>query len=278
VGFVFLEFFLNEAPFEPLDATAIEERVSPDVRCWIRELRVHQQIDSTNTHLVRRASSEPIDGVVCFAESQTGGRGRRGRTWLSPKGQSIAVSLGHDLEIPISEVGPLSLVVGIGVAAALLKIGVEGVRLKWPNDILLDGAKAGGILIELARVGQPLAVVVGIGLNVGGGGELRERLGMPIGDLREKAKNISRNALAAALLDGVHQQVVELARRGFAPLRGRWEELHEYQDKPVLLIGANETVEGIARGVSLSGELILETAEGLSHFSGGEVSLRGSPL
>ena len=264
-------------PFEPLEARTIEMRLAPDTRRWVRELTVHQEIDSTNTHLVRRASIEDIDGVVCFAESQTGGRGRRGRTWLTPKGQSIAVSLGQCLQIPVSEVGPLSLVVGIGVVAALEKIGIEGVRLKWPNDVLLDGgAKAGGILIELAGIGQPLTVVIGVGLNVGAGGEIRRRLGIPIGDLREKSKNISRNELASALIDNVHESIVEFERNGFAPLRGRWEALHEHQHKSVLLVGPNETVEGIARGVSSSGELILETSTGFAHFSGGEVSLRAA--
>jgi len=263
-------------PFEPLEALAIEMRLPPAARSWVRELRVHEEIDSTNTHLVRRASSEPIDGVVCFAESQTGGRGRRGRTWLSPKGRSIAVSLGHSLAVPVSEVGPLSLVVGWGVAIALQKMGIKGVRLKWPNDVLVDGAKAGGILIELAGIGQPLTVVIGIGLNVGSGVEIRRHLGIPIGDLRDKSEHISRNELASALVGSVHDEVVEFERHGFAPVRGRWEELHEHQHRPVLLVGANETVEGIARGVSLSGELILETLTGVSHFSGGEVSLRGS--
>ena len=139
---------LNQVSFEPLEATAIEGHLSPDVQRWVRELRIHQEIDSTNTHLVRRASTESIDGIICLAESQTSGRGRRGRTWLTPTGQSIAISLGQSLGVPVAEVGPLSLVVGIGVAVSLQKMGVEDVRLKWPNDILLDGAKAGGILIE----------------------------------------------------------------------------------------------------------------------------------
>ena len=263
-------------PFEPLDAHAIEEHLSPDVRRWLRELRIHREIDSTNTHLVRRASTEDIDGVVCFAESQTSGRGRRGRTWLTPMGQSIAVSFGQALGVPVSDVGPLSLVVGIGVAGALLEMGVEGIRLKWPNDILLDGAKAGGVLIELAGIGQPLTVVIGIGLNVGAGAEVGQRLGIPVGDLREKSRHISRNELASALIVNVHERILEFERGGFAPLRDRWEGLHAHQHKPVVILGPHETVEGIARGVSLSGELVVETPKGVSHFSSGEVTLRGS--
>src|SRR5262245_52478007 len=211
-----------------LDERAIEAGLSPQVHRWLRELKVHQEIDSTNTHLVKRAATESIDGVVCFAESQTGGRGRRGRSWLTPKGRSIAVSIGKNLVVPVVQIGPLSLVVGIGVAIALANVGVDGVSLKWPNDILVDGAKAGGILIELAGIGQPLVVVIGIGLNVGSGSEVRERLGIQVGDLREKARDISRNELASVLVESVHSIVAEFEHSGFAPLRDRWEALHAF--------------------------------------------------
>lgn len=259
---------------ELLVAQTIVDLMSADTRSWLRELKVHDEIDSTNTHLMRRSSSETIDGVVCFAESQTAGRGRRGRTWLTPRGQSIAVSFGKNLAIPVSEIGPLSLVVGVGVARALDSLGIAGVGLKWPNDILLEGAKAGGVLIELAGIAQPLVVVIGIGLNVGGGNEVRERLGIPVADLSDKVAHLSRNTLAAAVLEHVHAAIVEFEQMGFAPLRERWEGLHAHQHRRVVLSGANETIEGIARGVSMTGELILETAAGISRFSGGEVSLR----
>lgn len=259
---------------EPLVAESILAPLSSETRTWLRELKIHDEIDSTNTHLMRRSSSETIDGLVCFAESQTRGRGRRGRTWLTPRGQSIAVSIGKSLAIPVSEIGPLSLVVGVGVARALDSLRVDGVGLKWPNDILLEGAKAGGILIELAGISQPLVVVIGIGLNVGGGNEVRERLGIQVADLADKVVHISRNALAGAVVDHVRAAIVEFEQVGFAPLRECWVRLHAHQHQRVVLVGANEPIEGIARGVSMTGELILETAAGISHFSGGEVSLR----
>lgn len=264
-------------PFEALDEGTILRRLSSEVRRWIRELKVHDEIDSTNSHLIRRASSEPIDGVVCLAESQTSGRGRRGRPWLTVAGRSIAVSLGQTLAMPASEAGPLSLVVGVGVAMALKSMGIRGVGLKWPNDILVDGTKAGGILIELPGVGRPLTAVVGIGLNVGAGREVSQRLGMPIGDLAE-AEFISRNELASSVIESVRSEIVEFERAGFASLRGRWEELHAYQHRPVLLLCANDTIEGVARGVSMAGELIVQTADGLRRFTSGEVSLRSSSI
>jgi BirA family biotin operon repressor/biotin-[acetyl-CoA-carboxylase] ligase len=110
--------------------------LSQDSRRWVRELRVHTEIDSTNTRLMARAASETIDGVVCIAERQTGGRGRRGRTWLTPAGSNIALSLGKSVPISISEVAPLSLVVGLAVVDAMTRVGVNDVSLKWPNDVL----------------------------------------------------------------------------------------------------------------------------------------------
>src|SRR4051812_7580052 len=138
------------AEYEALNEEAIRTRLSSNDSVWAREIRVHDEIDSTNTHLMKRAATESIDGVVCLAETQAGGRGRRGRTWLTPKGKSLAMSLGIDFAIPVSDLSPLSLVVGVAVADAIQELGIDTLSLKWPNDVLLAGKKAGGILIELA--------------------------------------------------------------------------------------------------------------------------------
>src|SRR3954468_24274658 len=134
---------------EPLSEAVISAHLPSEVRLWVQELRVHAEIDSTNTHLIKRAAVDQINGVICFAESQTEGRGPRGRVWLTPPRKSIALSIGINIGFAISDVSPLSLVVGVGVADALLSLGMENVSLKWPNDLLLSGAKVGGILVEL---------------------------------------------------------------------------------------------------------------------------------
>ena len=261
---------------QPLDRELILERISPATRTWVSEIGVHEEINSTNTHLMTRAAAEDIDGVVCIAERQTAGRGRRGRTWLTPSGGAIALSLGRHLSVAVAEIAPLSLIVGLAVANAMHDSGVNGVSLKWPNDILLDGAKVGGILIELAAITQPLKIVIGVGINVGAGAEVRTRLGVPVGDVREKNRTISRNNLAAGLIDNIHDFATRFEQHGFPAMRSDWETIHAHQGRHVLVIGANETVEGIARGVTASGELVLETDSGIRCFSGGEVSLRGA--
>jgi BirA family transcriptional regulator, biotin operon repressor / biotin---[acetyl-CoA-carboxylase] ligase len=259
----------------PLNRELILAGMSRESRRWVKELVVHTEIGSTNTHLMTRAAAENVDGVVCIAERQTGGRGRRGRTWLTPSGGSIALSLGKHVAVGIAEIAPLSLIVGLAVANAMARCGIDGVSLKWPNDILLDGVKVGGILIELAAIAEPLKVITGIGINVGAGSEVSSHLGFSVGDVRSKNTRISRNEIAANLIDSFYESTSKFEVQGFPSMRAEWEALHAHQDRRVHLIGANETVEGIARGVTTSGELILDTDAGIRHFSGGEVSLRG---
>ncbi len=154
--------------------------------------------------------------------------------------------------------------------------GIDGVSLKWPNDILLDGAKVGGILIELAGGGTPVVAVIGIGINVGSGAEVSARLGAPVGDVLDKNARVSRNQLAADIIDSVHALAAAFESTGFSQMREEWERLHAYQDERVRLTSAESTVEGIARGVTANGELVLETPSGVRNFSGGEVSLRAA--
>jgi BirA family biotin operon repressor/biotin-[acetyl-CoA-carboxylase] ligase len=260
-----------------LDRELILAGISDESRRWVKELVVHAEIDSTNTHLMARAAAEDVDGVVCIAERQTGGRGRRGRTWLTPSGGSIAISFGRHVAVGIADVAPLSLVVGLAVANAMARCGIDGISLKWPNDILLDGTKVGGILIELAAISTPLKVISGIGINVGGGPEVSSRLGFSVGDVRSRNSKISRNDIVANLVDSFHEFASKFELEGFPSMRADWEALHAHQDCRVYLIGTNETIEGIARGVTASGELIVDTDSGIRHFSGGEVSLRSDP-
>ena len=241
----------------------------------MRELRVHGEIDSTSSHLMARAGAEKIDGVVCVADRQTNGRGRRGRTWLTPSGGSIALSFGREIAVAVAEVAPLSLIVGLAVAKAIERFNICGISLKWPNDVLLDGAKVGGILIELVGITFPLLAVIGVGINIGSGAEVAARLGTPVGDVLAQRRNLSRSDLIAEVISNIHDLTTRFESQGFSGMRSEWEQLHFHQNRRVKVIGVNETVEGVARGVTASGELVLETSLGIRYFSGGEVSLRG---
>src|SRR5688572_19193259 len=120
------------------------------------EVRVVERCTSTN-ELALKGSSP----ILIAAEEQTAGRGRRGRRWHSARGAGITFSLGRRIRRPTRELAVLSLVAGVAVARALHALGARSARLKWPNDLVLDGAKLGGILVE-TRNGR---AVIGIGLN-----------------------------------------------------------------------------------------------------------------
>ena len=261
---------------QPLDRDQIWSCLSTNASRWAVEISVHAEIDSTNTHLMTRAATQDVDGIVCLAERQTNGRGRRGRTWLTPAGGAIALSLGKRVALPIGEVAPLSLVVGVAVAHALERCRVDAVALKWPNDVLLDGAKVGGILVEISSVAKPLQAIVGVGVNAGAGQSVSVQLGTPVGDIRASNPSVSRNVLAAELINSVHEMISRFEREGFHLIRRAWEALHAHQDRRIRIDGVGEAVFGVARGITDRGELIVETGSGVRYFSSGEVSLRGA--
>jgi BirA family biotin operon repressor/biotin-[acetyl-CoA-carboxylase] ligase len=148
----------------PLDATALRADVAGSGRHW-RQLDVVEQTGSTNADLLARAAAgEDIAGAVLIAEHQSAGRGRNGRVWLSP-GAQLTMSVGVDGSgVPPDAWGWLPLATGVAVVDAVAAVtGVEA-GLKWPNDVLVRGAKLAGILTEVAAAQR--FIVVGIGLNV----------------------------------------------------------------------------------------------------------------
>ena len=256
---------------ERLDAAWIVSRLTPTAERWLNDIAIHETIGSTNKTLVELAARRSIDGVVCLAETQTAGRGRRGRQWQSPPGASIALSLGRVLELPPAEVGALSLVVGLAVADALADAGV---RLKWPNDLLLSGRKLGGILVELVEGKASSTVVVGVGINVDVQADTRERIDQPIANLTEVIDTPSRNDIVARLINSIVDFSGQFEAAGFSPMKDAWQRLHQFHGRQVRLLIADRVVDGVVAGVEDSGELVLDCDGEKHRFSAGEVSLR----
>ena len=157
-----------EQPLNLLSAAAIRSGLAPATRQALELLDVLVVTVSTNQCLTVRPAPPAGRLQAVVAEYQTGGRGRRGRRWLSPLGHGVCLSVSWTFEIAPRDLPSLSLVVGVTVASSLVGLGVDGVRLKWPNDIMAAaGGKVGGILVEVAgEPGGPLRAVIGIGLNV----------------------------------------------------------------------------------------------------------------
>ena len=261
---------------ELLDPSRIEQGLSDRAQGWVADLEVALAIDSTNVRMVELAQSESVAGHVLLAELQTAGRGRRGRRWFSPFARNLAVTLGVGLSSQPEVFGSISLVVGLAVADLLQGLGVRDVSLKWPNDVLIGGAKVCGILIELVKRADVYEGVIGIGINFEVAEVLRRTIEQPVTDLKEQGIEVGRSQLAGDLISVIVRYVDEFDRRGFAPMRAAYEAIQAYRGQTCYVILGAERIEGIVLGVANDGQLCLRCAEGERLFNGGEVSLRGT--
>lgn len=233
--------------------------------------------DSTSSELLRRADAGAPSGTVVVADCQTAGRGRRGRTWLSRAEDSLTFSLLWRFSGTAAQLAGLSLAVGVAVAEALESLGVQGLGLKWPNDVLLtrdDGyAKLAGVLVELSSDRRGTQAVIGIGLNLRAPAEA---LPQPAAGLADALSVVpERHALLAALLQSLAGVLDRFAAGGFAALQSAWQRRHAWQNRPVRLTedGAVEG-EGVCLGADSDGALLVETPVCIKRFLSGDVSLR----
>ncbi|NDV13684.1 biotin--[acetyl-CoA-carboxylase] ligase [Crenobacter caeni] len=258
-------------PFEWLDMGAVRAALPEDGPRWT--LTLAERTDSTNTQLMRRAAEGAPSGLVLAAEAQSAGRGRLGRRWQARLGAGLTFSLLWRFECGVAGLSGLSLAVGVAIVRALRRFSVPA-TLKWPNDVLLDGRKLAGILIELSGDAQgPSAVVIGIGLNVADPGEVDQA----VASLADAGAPVGRNALFGALLAALGDVLGTFQRDGFTALRDEWSAYAAHRDAPVRLsFSHGEPVDGVALGVDAAGALRVRTATGERLFHVGEVSLRAT--
>ncbi len=268
----------------PMALELLEDRLilaglRPQHRDSLHTLEVRFEVDSTNTLLLQREPPPVGSAEVCYCERQSAGRGRRGRRWIAPFGQGIAMSVGWQFRGMPRDLPALGLVSGVAVARALAKIGARGIGLKWPNDIWLDAGKVGGILIDLrAEADGPVYVVIGIGLNMLLTAAARD--GIQAAGTRAAAvadacaSRPSRNATAAAVLDELIAVLTDYERTGFAPYRDEWAGLDVLAGRAAIVFTGAETIEGVARGIDRDGALQLDVEGRVHKFLSGDVSLR----
>lgn len=232
------------------------------------DVDVLAECDSTNSRLLSRAEAGAASGTVIVAERQTAGRGRLGRIWHSEPGASLTFSLLWRFADRYRLSG-LSLAVGVAVAQALQSLGVAGMGLKWPNDILVNHRKLGGILVETIADRQ-IAAIIGIGLNM--------RLPASLPTAIEAAAigaTVPPAELLARLLIELRERLLEFAETGFPALRDRWQALNAFAGVEVnVLAGSAPPLAGVCVGVDNQGALLLETGGGRLAVFSGEVSLR----
>ena len=258
-------------PIELLDQPAIMSTVSQRLDC----LELLLDVDSTNTYLFERASDHMGKRYAVFAEKQSSGRGRRGRQWISPFGRNIYLSLLVSFSGGMSALEGLSLAVGIAVEKAMGRLGIDGVGLKWPNDIYADGRKLAGILLEVTgEYNSHCQVVIGIGLNLSMSEGEAQEIDQPWVDLSNLRSGLSRNQVAGTLLDELLSMVDTFQKEGFAPWQQYWSERDIYHNKDVVISSPIRDVEGVVKGVNRKGELMLRTDRGMEIITAGELSVR----
>ena len=281
-----------------IDRERAAERFVPAVRNWTIE--IVDETGSTNADLMSELKGLTRDAfalrvpTVRVAYRQTAGRGRQGRSWFGEPGNALMLSLGCVLPRPLEGLAGLSLAIGTALVEGLRTLPLEGdseaneVALKWPNDVLLDGGKLAGILIETAwSTPEASAVVIGMGINLKGAEALAAQVDALQSGVAAQARAAQPAALSqawpganltdtfVAALNALDGAFARFSSEGFAPFAERWAAYHAYAGREVVLLEQGvEVARGIALGVDALGQLLLDTADGVRPIATGDVSLR----
>ncbi|WP_114241311.1 biotin--[acetyl-CoA-carboxylase] ligase [Dyella sp. C9] len=263
-------------PIQLLQLPALRAALPAATRKRLGALELHWELDSTSSEIQRRCVDLP-DLSMILAETQTAGRGRRGRNWLSPPGLNVYLSCLKRFEHGFAALSGLSLAVGVMVMRAVETLGLQGAGLKWPNDVLSEGGKLAGILVELNGEYQgPCAAIIGVGINVRLTPALHEQAGQPINDLASLAGGDApeRNRVAAALITALAEGLVEFEQHGFASFLSEYAHYDLLRDRALRIQGALGEMDGVGAGVDARGALLLHTHDGLRVLDSADVTVR----
>lgn len=257
---------------EPLNSRLIRSAMSVEATPHLKKLVILKEISSTNDYLLTQ--EDACSGWACLAEHQTAGRGRHGRSWISPFGHNIYLSLLWELPNGVKQLEGLSLVVGIIVASVLQRYGVTAIGLKWPNDLYYQQQKVGGILVDITRdAHHTCKAVIGIGLNLA----LSEAdtIDQPWTDLQTiLGKQPPRNAIAGTLLQELLIALPLFNERGFSAFIEQWQHFDVLQSQRVTVYTPHGETVGYAAGVNASGHLRIDCQGTLHYFNSADVSVR----
>ena len=264
-----------------LDQQRICEQLTPIVKALLTKTEIHPIIDSTNAYLMNLAQHTAATGQVCLAEYQTAGKGRRGRSWISPFGHNIYLSLLWRYQNGPGTLAGLSLAVGVAVVKALTMAGVEEVGLKWPNDIYWRGRKLAGILIEVSGESSgPCHAVIGLGLNLylpQQQSEFIEQAWVDLQQIMGEKVIQQRNYLVTLLLNKIVPVVADFESQSLQSVVAEWRRFDCMLGKQATLFIGEQSFTGTVRGVDDQGLLLLEeSGDKTRAFASGEVSFRAA--
>ena len=266
-----------------LDAEAIRASLGERALRRLERLEAFAAIESTNSYLMREAPPEPGRFRVALTDNQTAGRGRHGRTWRSPPGAGLCLSVAYTFANRPRDLPALTLALGLGLVDALDGLGIDGIALKWPNDLIARDGKLGGILTESQALGpESIHVVSGVGVNV----ELPEDFDLgaeaeraqPVADLASIAGELPpADKLAGSLVQGLCESFVDYESGGFAACASRWRQRDWLRGRELTIDTPRQPLSGVAAGVDDDGALLVEVADGAVHrVTSGTVVLTGA--
>ena len=265
-----------QQPLDLLDIGKIMQQLPARIDAEIARIELFADIDSTNRYLMNETQQQ-AGALICLAETQSQGRGRRGRQWISPFASNIYMSLKWQYTSGPMLLSGLSLALGVAVMRVLSHYGCQDIGLKWPNDIFWRDRKLGGILVELAGdVSGPCDVVAGLGMNVRMPEHADRDIGQPWTDLQHilDTDMPSRNELVARLIEQLLDVLRLYPQQGFAFYQQEWHRWDIARGKPVCLSFPTGEKQGIVQGVDANGALLLDTGQGVEIINSGEISLR----
>lgn len=233
------------------------------------------EASSSSDLLLERAARGAASGSVLVVDRQTAGRGRRGRQWQSSPEGSLTFSVLWRFDGGVERLAGLSLAVGVALVRALAVLGIGGARLKWPNDVLLEGHKLAGILVELSSERRGMLAVIGVGLNLQSPVDAGP-LDVPPAALADALVSLpERHLLLATILTELAPVLDIFSAGGFPAVREDWQRLHAWQGRRVALLrDGHVQLSGLCRGADADGALLVETPAGLERCLSGDVSLR----
>ena len=265
-----------------LSADGIRQFAGVDAGDRLAELNVFAEIDSTNSFLMQASGPAPGQLSVAVTANQTAGRGRHGKTWQSPPGSGVCLSVAYTFASKPGNLPALTLALGLGVLDALQELGAEGIELKWPNDLVALDGKLGGILTEVQQQSaSTVTVVAGVGVNV----DVRSPLDLStagdwsqqVTDLRKIcAQTPAHDKVAGVMVKTLYAALIEYEAAGFAPLAARWSDYDWLRGREVVIDTARDEVSGMAAGISDDGALLIDTgAQELQRVTSGSILSAG---
>lgn len=251
---------------ELLNSDQIKVSIDTKNLSFLDELLILDVVDSTNTYLLNLGKTQSSKGIICFAEQQTEARGRLGRRWQGLAYSNICCSIRWQFSA-LTKISGLSIAIGVMVANVLKKYGLsQGIQLKWPNDVLYNGRKLAGILIETKQD----RVVIGIGMNL----YLPEDADPHWISVHEiTGEVVGRNRVAGLLVNELLEQLTLFESQGLMVFLEDWQHYDALIGKQIILQAGNTKFAGIMKGITEQGELLLfDDNNQLLKFSYGEVN------